>query len=82
MPNLTNSELEKILSEYEKTKCQNRSEHLLTGEEFYAGISDEPFDSLSAGEKLIYNLIAEATNEILAEHEKDRFCGKSPNRDF
>ena len=76
MPNLTNSELDKIFSEYERASSRNSSEHPLTGAEFYAGISDKPFDSLPVGEKLIYNLIADATNEVLAEYEKNRLCGK------
>ena len=77
MPNLTNSELEKLLSEYERADGHISGEHPLTGAEFYAGISDKPFDSLPAREKLLYNLIAETTNEVLAEHKKNRLCGKS-----
>lgn len=77
MPNLTNSELDKLFSEYERASGYNLGEHPLTGAEFYAGISDKPFDSLPAGEKFIYNLIAETTNEVLAEHKKNRLGGKS-----
>lgn len=77
MPNLTNSQLEKLLSEYERANGQSPGEHLLTGAEFYAGISNKPFDSLPAGEKFLYNLIAQTTNEVLAEHKKNRLCGKS-----
>lgn len=72
MPNLTNSELDKIFSEDERATCHNRGEHPLTGAEFYSGISDKPFDALPAKEKLIYNLIADATNEVLAEYKKNR----------
>ena len=77
MPNVTNSELETIFSEYEGASRHNISKHPLTGAEFYAGISDKPFDSLPAREKLIYNLIADAANEVLAEHKKNMLCGKS-----
>ena len=77
MPNLTNSELEKLLSEYERADGHTSGEHPLTGAEFYAGISNIPFDSLPAREKLLYNLIAETTNEVLAEYKKNRLCGKS-----
>ena len=77
MPNLTNSELEKLLSEYERANGHSIGEHPLTGAGFYTGISDKPFDSLPAGEKLLYNLIAETTNVVLAEHKKNRLCGKS-----
>ncbi len=66
MPNLTNSELEKLLSEYERANGHSTGEPPLTG----AGFSDKPFDSLPAGEKLLYNLIAETTNEVLADHKK------------
>jgi hypothetical protein len=76
MPNLTNSELEKLLSEYERADGHSTGEHSLTGAVFYTGISDKPFDSLPAGEKFLYNLIAETANEVLAEHKKNRLCGK------
>ena len=74
MPETTNSKLDKILSDYEKAARHNTSKYPLTGAEFYTGISDKPFDTLSAGERLIYNLIVEATNEALAEYEKDGLC--------
>lgn len=77
MPNLKNSELDKIFSEYERPSDHNPGEQPLTGAEFYAGISEQPFDALPAGEKFIYNLIADATNEVLAEHKKNRLRGKS-----
>ena len=72
MPNVTDSELDIIFSEYEEENGHNPGEHPLTGAEFYAGISDKPFDSLPAKEKLIYNMIADAANEVLAEYEKNR----------
>ncbi len=82
MAYLTNSELEKILSEYERTRGRASNEHSLTGEKFYAGISDKPFDSLPAGEKLLYNLIAETTNEVLAEQKKTVYVENPTYKSF
>lgn len=77
MPNVTNRELDKIFSEYETPSGYNPGEHPLTGAELYSGISDKLFHSLPAKEKLIYSLIADAANEVLAEYEKNRLCGRS-----
>lgn len=73
MPKFTNSEFNKIISACGKPNGDNTIKHPLTGAELYDGISDEPFDSLSAEEKFIYNLFAEAANEVLAEYEENRF---------
>lgn len=75
MPNLTNNEFDKILSEYVNQSNAEITDAQITGERFfkemdaqiYQGIS---FDELPPGEQFIYNLIAETANEVLEENGK------------
>jgi len=69
MPNLTSNEFDKIMTEY---VAANKP---LTGEQLYKEIDvqiydGKPFDCLPAKDQFFFNLAAETSEEVYAEHRE------------